>query len=115
MHWTEIAERVDGGVVILDVRGHMTLAEEEGLLFRRIGVLADHGHVRVVLNLQNIAYVDSVGIGEIIRAYMRLTRGGGALKLCAVAPRIGEVLEATNLNSVVAVYGSEEEALRSFE
>jgi stage II sporulation protein AA (anti-sigma F factor antagonist) len=114
MHWTEIAERIEQGVVILDLRGHMTLSDDQGLLFKRVGVLADHGHLRVLLNLRHIAYVDSVGIGEIIRAYMRLTRSGGALKLCAVAPRITEVLEATNLNTVLAVYASEEDALRSF-
>jgi anti-anti-sigma factor len=115
MHWTEIAERVAGDVIILSLRGHFTLAEDGGLLFRRVGVLADDGHVRVILNLRQVAYVDSVGIGEIIRAYMRLVRAGGTLKLCEVAPRVVEVLQATNLDTVLGVYASEEEALRSFE
>ena len=115
MHWTEIAERVDGDVVILSLRGHFTLAEDDGLLFRRVGVLADDGHVRVILNLRQVAYVDSVGIGEIVRAYMRLVRAGGTLKLCEVAPRLVEVLQATNLDTVLGVYSSEEDAVRSFE
>ncbi len=115
MHWTEITERVAGDVVVLDLHGHMTLSDDDGLLFRRIGVLADRGHVQVLLDLRHIGYVDSVGIGEIIRAYMRLVRGGGTLKLCGVAPRINEVLVATSLNTVLAAYSTEEEALRSFE
>ena len=59
-------------------------------------------------------YVDSTGIGEIVGAYTRVVREGGMLKLCGVSPRTQELLDTTNLGSVIESYPSEADALQSF-
>jgi anti-anti-sigma factor len=115
MHWTEIAPRIAGGVVILDLKGQMTLTgEEEPHLLRRIRRAVEDGHRRVLLNLTHVSYVDSTGIGEIVGAYTRVVREGGMLKLCGVSPRTQELLDTTNLGSVIESFATEADALESF-
>jgi anti-sigma B factor antagonist len=111
VHWTEIADRRAGDVVILDVRGHLTLAEQEASLFRHVTQLMDDGERKFVLNLRHVSYIDSVGIGEIVRSYMHLTRHGGTLRLCNVGPRVREILEATHLDTVLELFAKEEDAV----
>ena len=115
MHWTEIKQRIVGGAVILDLHGQMTLTgEEEPLLLRYIQRVLDAGYRHVLLNLASVSYVDSTGIGEIVGAYTRVVRDGGMLKLCGVATRIQDLLDAANVNAVVQSYPSEAAALESF-
>ncbi len=111
MHWTDIGERRSGDVVVLDVHGHMTLSEAESLLFRYASGLADEGHPRVVINLRHVSYIDSVGIGEIVRTFLHLVRRGGTLTVCSVSPRTREVLEATHLDTVIRMFETEPEAV----
>jgi anti-sigma B factor antagonist len=115
MHWTEIAQRVVGNVVILDLRGQMTLSgDEETQLLRHIRRIVQDGHRLVLLNLAHVSYVDSTGIGEIVGAYSRVAREGGSLKLCSVSPRIQELLDTTNIGTVIDSYPSEDVALTAF-
>lgn len=113
MHWTDIGERESGEVTVLEVRGHMTLTDPESLLFRHVARLVDEGRRRLVLNLRHVSYIDSVGIGEIVRAYLHLTKRGGMLTLCAVSPRTMEVLDATHLDRVIRVFAQEPDAVRA--
>jgi anti-sigma B factor antagonist len=110
MHWTEIVERQSGAVTILEVRGHMTLADPESALYRHAARLAEDGQRRLVLNLRHVSYIDSVGIGEIVRTFLHLTQRGGMLTLCAVSPRTREVIEATHLDTVIKMFESEDHA-----
>jgi anti-sigma B factor antagonist len=115
MHWTHIAERMAGDVVVLDVRGHMTLAEPESLLFAYVmRLMQDAGRRKFLVNLRHLTFIDSVGIGEIVRSYTHLARHGGMLKLCDVGPRVREVLEVTHLDTIIRMYDAEGDALRSF-
>ena len=115
MHWTEISERrAEGGVVILHLRGHLTLSEEDKRLIPAIAALLDDGCRSLLLNLGQLAFIDSQGIGEIVGAYTRMTRQGGALKLCEVSPRVREVLRATNLDALLEMFETEVEALQAF-
>jgi anti-sigma B factor antagonist len=111
MHWTEITERRAGDTVVLEVRGQLTLSDEEASLFRHVTRLAEQGTRRVVVNLCHVSYVDSVGIGEIVRSHMLMTRCAGSLTLCDVGPRVREILEATNLDTVLRMFDSEVDAL----
>jgi anti-anti-sigma factor len=93
----------------------MTLSgEEPPQLLQRIRRAVEDGHRSVLLNLAHVSYVDSTGIGEIVGAYTRVVREGGTLKLCAVSPRIQELLDTTNLGSVIESYATEADALASF-
>jgi stage II sporulation protein AA (anti-sigma F factor antagonist) len=111
MHWTDIGERIVAGVVVLEVRGHMTLSDSEASLFQYASRLADEGHLHIVLNLQHVAYIDSVGIGEIVRTFLHLGHRGGGMAVCAVSPRTREVLLATRLDTVIHMFDTEEKAV----
>jgi anti-sigma B factor antagonist len=115
MHWTEITQRLAGDVVVLDLQGQMTLSgDEEPLLLEHIRRIAQDGRRQVLLNLAHVSYVDSMGVGEIVGAYTRVVRLGGILKLCGVSDRIQELLETTNLATIIETFATEEDALRSF-
>jgi anti-sigma B factor antagonist len=115
MHWTEISRRAVGAVVILDLHGQMTLSgEEEPRLLRQIRQIVEDGHRQVLLNLTHVSYVDSTGIGEIVGAYARVIREGGALKLCGVSARTQELLDTTNIGTIIESFASEADALESF-
>ncbi|SRR6266542_515976 len=111
MHWTDIGERTVGDVVVLDVRGHMTLSDSEASLFHYASRLGDEGHLHIVLNLQHVAYIDSVGIGEIMRTFLHLGHRGGSMAVCSVSPRTREVLRATRLDTVIRMFDTEEQAV----
>ena len=115
MHWTEITERSSGDVTILDLKGQMTLSgDEEPRLLRHVRRLMEAGHRLVVLNLAQVSYVDSTGIGEIVGAYTRAVRAGGMLTLCGVSQRTQELLDTTNIGTVIRSFPAEAEALESF-
>jgi anti-sigma B factor antagonist len=111
MHWTEVVERRVGNAIVIDLKGHLTLAEEERGLMRYIRELLDQGARTFVLNLQHVSYIDSPGIGEIVGAYTRVTRMGGTLRICEASPRVTEVLRATTLDTVLELYDHEADAL----
>jgi anti-anti-sigma factor len=111
MHWTDIGERTAGDVVVLDVRGHMTLSDPEASLFRYASRLADEGRRQIVLNLQHVAYIDSVGIGEIVRTFLHFGQRGGSMAVCSVSARTREVLLATRLDTVIRMFDSEKQAI----
>ena len=113
MHWTDISDRPAGDLVVVEVRGFMTLSDYESSLFKYIARVVEEGHARIVLNLRHVSYIDSVGIGEIVRCYMHVTSRGGALRLCEVGDRVREVLHATQLDTVLHLADTEEDALRS--
>ena len=114
MHWTDITERRCGDVVILDLHGQMTLTgEEEPKLLRAIRGVIEQGARHVLLNLTHVSYVDSTGVGEIVGAYTRLVRDGGSLSLFGVSPRIQELLDTTNIATIIASFPDEAAALAS--
>jgi len=115
MHWTDIGERTAGKVTVLDVRGQMTLSDTDASLYQYARRLADAGRSRIVLNLQHVAYVDSVGVGEIVRTFLHLGQRGGSMAVCAVSPRTREVLLATRLDTVIRMFETEAQAVAAVD
>jgi anti-anti-sigma factor len=116
MHWTEIAERRSGDVVIFDLYGQMTLSgEEPPRLLAAVRRVVNKGCRKVILNLTHVSYVDSTGIGEIAGAYTRVAREGGSLKLAGVSPRIQELLDTTNLATIIGSCPDEAAALKALD
>jgi len=112
MHWTDITERQRGGVVIFGLKGQMTLSGDESQrLLLRIREAVQRGCRSVVLDLTHVSYVDSTGIGEIAGAYARVAREGGRLALFGVAPRIQELLDTTNIASIIVSFPDETTAV----
>jgi anti-sigma B factor antagonist len=110
----QIEERTVGGVTILDVKGKLILADGDVMLRDKIHSLVNQGRAQVVLNLADVPYIDSAGIGEIVRTHTTVTRGGGSLKLLNVTKRIHDLLVITKLLTVFDTFETEAEALRSF-
>ena len=110
----QIEERSAGDVTVLDLKGKMTLGEGDELLRDKINSLIQHGRRKVVLNLEDVPYIDSAGLGEIVRTYTTISRQGGSLKLLNLTKRITDLLSITKLLTVFDTYDSEADAVRSF-
>lgn len=109
----QIEQREVGEVVVLDLKGKMTLEEAE-LLRDKVNSLIQQGYRKLVLNLDGVPYIDSAGLGEIVRSYTTVSRQGGNLKLLNLTKRIQDLLSITKLLTVFETYESEQEAVRSF-
>jgi len=111
----EISERQAGKVVVVDVKGKITLGEGgDAILKDKMRSLVQQGHRNVLLNLGEVSYVDSAGLGEIVQAYATVSKGGGSLKLVNVTKRIKDLLAITKLLTVFETFDSEADALASF-
>ena len=110
----QIEERPSGDVMILDVTGKLTIGEGDELLKNKINSLIQQGHKKLILNLEGVPYVDSAGLGEIVRTYTTVSRQGGSLKLLNLTKRIEDLLSITKLLTVFDTYDSEQDALNSF-
>ena len=100
--------------MILDLKGKLTIGEGDELLKDKINSLIQQGHRKLLMNLEGVPYVDSAGLGEIVRTYTTVSRQGGSLKLLNLTKRIEDLLAITKLLTVFDTYDSEQEALDSF-
>ena len=114
MRWTDLVERRNGDVVILELHSVMTLSVSPGGLTTVVSRLVEQGDRKILLNLRHAHYIDSEGLADIIDAFRTARDTGGALKLCEVAERIRQLLTLTNLATVLEAFDSEQEALNSF-
>jgi anti-sigma B factor antagonist len=110
----QIEERVVDDVTILDLKGKMTLGEGDELLKDKISSLVSQGRKKILLNLESVPYIDSAGLGEIVRTYTSISRQGGRLKLLNVSKRIQDLLVITKLITIFDSYDGEAEAVKSF-
>jgi anti-sigma B factor antagonist len=110
----QIEERKTGDVVVLDLKGKITLGEGDELLKDKVNSLVNQGHKKIVLNLADVPYIDSAGLGEVVRTYTTVSRQGGSLKLLNLTKRITDLLSITKLLTVFETFDSENEAVRSF-
>jgi anti-sigma B factor antagonist len=109
-----ITERKSGDVTILDVEGKILLGEGDVQLKRKIDELIERKEIKLLLNLANVPYMDSGGLGEIVRSYTTVKRAGGELKLLNATKRISDLLTITKLITVFEIYEEEGEAVKSF-
>src|SRR3954471_12197893 len=107
----QIDERIVDGVTILDLKGKMTLDEGDELLKDKINSLILQGRKKLVLNLEAVPYIDSAGLGEIVRTYTTVSRQNGSLKLVNLTKRITDLLSITKLLTIFETYDTEEDAV----
>jgi len=110
----QIEERNVGDVVVLDLKGKVTLGAGDELLKDKVNSLVNQGHRKIILNLADVPYVDSAGLGEIVRTYTTVSRQGGSLKLLNLTKRITDLLSITKLLTVFETFDSEKDAVGSF-
>ncbi|MDR1989943.1 MAG: STAS domain-containing protein [Acidobacteriaceae bacterium] len=110
----QIEERKIGDVVILDLKGKVMLGEGDELLKDKVSSLLNQGCKKIVLNLAEVPYIDSAGLGEIVRTFTTVSRQGGSLKLLNLTKRIADLLSITKLLTVFDTFESENDAVNSF-
>jgi anti-sigma B factor antagonist len=109
-----IEQRTVGEVTLIDLKGKMTLGEGDELLRDKVNSLIQQGLKKLVLNLADVPYIDSAGLGEIVRTYTTVSRQGGQMKLLNLTKRIHDLLSITKLLTVFETFENENDAVRSF-
>ena len=111
----KISVRQVDNVAILDLSGRITLGEASGALRDAIKDALAKDHTNILLNLADVTYIDSSGLGELVGAFATVNNRGGRLKVMNVQKRVHELMQITKLYSVFEVHGDEASALRSFQ
>jgi anti-sigma B factor antagonist len=110
-----ISERSVGDVTVVDVSGKITLGDGgDTVLKDKLRSLVQQGKTKLLLNLAEVAYVDSAGLGAIVQSYTTVTNQGGGLKLVNVTKRLKDLLSITKLLTVFDTFDNEAEAVTSF-
>ena len=104
-----------GQSTVVDLSGKITLGEGSALLRKTVRGLLDDKRTRIVLNLADVDYIDSSGIGELVSAYTTVKGRGGDLKLLHLTKKVHDLLQLTKLYTVFDVYTEESTALSSFQ
>lgn len=107
-----INERPVGDTKLLELSGHLVFDEGDQILRERIHALVDEGSRRILLDLHDVTYVDSGGIGAVVEMYLHLAKVGGRLALMRPGPCARRVLQITHLSSALDVFEDEETAIR---
>jgi len=110
----KIVERQVGDVTILDLHGKILIGEGDDALRDAVNKLVDSGKTKLLLNLAEVPYVDSAGLGEIVRCYTTVSKKGGKLKLLHLTKKIQDLLSITKLLTVFETFENESEAVKSF-
>lgn len=103
-----------GDVAIVDFSGKITLGEGSATLRKMVRELVDKGHRKILLNLADVDYIDSSGIGELVGAYTTVRGASGELKLVYLTKRVRDIIQITRLYTVFDVQSDEAAAVRSF-
>jgi anti-sigma B factor antagonist len=110
----KLSTRQVGDVTVVDVAGRITLGEGSSSLRESIRELIVKGNKRILLNLSEVSYIDSSGIGELVSGFTTVTNAGGQLKLVGLTKRVKDLLQITKLYTVFDVYEDEAAAIRSY-
>jgi len=110
----KIETRTINGVTVLDVSGKITLAEGSVDIRKSVRDLLDSGRNQILLNLGDVKYIDSSGIGELVSSFTTVTNKGGKLKLLNLTLKIRELLAITKLLTVFECFEDVGEAVQSF-
>jgi len=103
------------GVTVVDLSGRITLGEGSVILRETVRDLLSKGNKKILLNLGEVNYIDSSGIGELVHAYTSVKTRGGELKLLHLTKKVKDLLQITKLYTVFEVYTDEPTAVRSFQ
>lgn len=110
----QIVARQSGAVSILDLQGRITIGKGNDILATALRTSLEGGCSKLLLNLTGVNQIDSSGVSTVVRAFVTLSRTGGALKLLGASGRVRDVLEVTRLLASIPHFQTEAEALESF-
>jgi anti-sigma B factor antagonist len=110
----KLSTRQVGDVSVVDVAGRITLGEGSSALRDTLRDMVSKNQKKILLNLGEVSYIDSSGIGELVSGFTTVTNSGGQLKLLNLNKRVKDLLQITKLYTVFNVYEDEASAVRSF-
>jgi anti-sigma B factor antagonist len=110
----EITQREMNGIYVLALKGRLVLGQESSGLLTMIDTLLASGAARIVINLEQVHYVDSAGLGALIEMQRKTKAKGGGLKLCNLGPNLRQALEMARLLPIFETCPSEAAAIASF-
>jgi anti-sigma B factor antagonist len=102
-------------VAVIDVSGRITLGEETSALRKAVRDLIDKGKKKIVLNLAEVSYIDSSGVGELVSGYTAVRNAGGELKLLNLTKKVHDLLQVTKLYTIFDIKDDEFMAVKSFD
>ena len=111
----EIIENELDGVKVLVLKGKIIRGESEMQLRDRLHELRESGRKHVVVNLGGVPYIDSSGLGELVRGYTSLRRAGGRMGLTHLNARLVDLLQITKLSDIFETYATDDDAVRSLK
>ncbi|MBZ5699389.1 MAG: STAS domain-containing protein [Acidobacteriia bacterium] len=111
----KITDRVVDGVAVEALEGRIVLGEESSALREKVKSLLAAGQKKVVLNMDNVTYIDSSGLGTLVASHTSARTQGASLKLSNLGSKFQEILQLTKLITVFEVYDSEVAAINSFK
>jgi anti-sigma B factor antagonist len=110
----KIVERTVGGTTVLDLSGRLVLDDGDAVFRERIADLLARGRTNLVINLKEVTYIDSAGVGVLVAKMLSARRAGGDMRLLNLTPRSTRVMTITKLLTVFDAFDDEAEAIRSF-
>ena len=110
----KLTTRQVGDVTVIDASGRITLGEGSTAFREKIKELVAAGNKKILINMGEISYIDSSGIGELVSGFTTVTNHGGMLKLLNLSKRVKDLLQITKLYTVFEAYEDEAAAIRSF-
>lgn len=111
----QLKTRKIGEVNVVDINGKITLGEGNIILRDTIRNLLSRGEKKILLNLGDVTYIDSSGIGELVSSFTTTTNQGGQLKLLNLTKKVQDLLQITKLLTVFEVFTNEGEAIASYK
>jgi anti-sigma B factor antagonist len=109
-----MTDRDVSGVNVLDIEGRIVLGEESNAFREKVKSLLAAGKKKIVLNLANVSYIDSAGLGTLVATFHSARSQGATLKLTNLGTKFKEVLQVTKLMTVFDTYDTETAAIQSF-
>ncbi len=110
----EVNSREAAGVQLIRASGSLTLGGGGTALRDTLHVLVNEGQKKFLVNLRDVHYIDSFGIGELVRSYATIRKNAGELKFAEVSKKVRDMLQITHLDSMFELHPDEAAALRSF-
>lgn len=109
-----MSDRDVNGVTVIEIEGRIVLGEESNSFREKVKSLLAAGKKKIVLNLANVSYIDSAGLGTLVATFHSARSQGATLKLANLGQKFKEVLQVTKLMTVFDTYENETEAINSF-
>jgi anti-sigma B factor antagonist len=110
-----IEPREEGEIAVLKLIGHIVRGRETQTLEETLTQLVADGKTNIVMNLQEVTFIDSAGVGELVNGYTMAKKNSGSLKFASPSDRVRDVLKVARLLRVLDIHETDQEALASFE